>query len=148
MATESAGYPEHVIPMDRMESFYDEPGEVGWIMEGCKHGFTLSSTIITQTAPHGGPPLHMHNTEEIHVLPECRLAYFMAGSTFEIEGPCLVNIPAHAPHTFLNIGTEPVRLVCFFPCNEVWTNYDELGPNPLLALYGVAVQGRDTLSAE
>lgn len=134
MAEDNAGG-EYVIPMDRLESFYDEPGEYGWIMEGYKHGFGRTTVIITQTAPRGGPPLHTHNTEEIHVLPECHMAYVMGDKTFELRGPCLVNIPARLPHTFLNIGTGSVRLVCFFPANDFWNNYDELGPNPLLERY-------------
>ncbi len=134
MAEEHPGV-QYAIPMERLESFYDEPGEYGWIMEGHKHGFSFTSVIVTQTAPLGGPPLHSHNTEEVHVLPECRLAYVMGDQTFEVLGPCLVNIPARLPHTFLNIGAEPVRLVCFFPDNDFWNNYDELGPNPLLARY-------------
>ncbi|HEX8600554.1 MAG TPA: cupin domain-containing protein [Chloroflexia bacterium] len=132
-----AGY---VIPMERLEAFYDEPGEYGWIMEGHKHGFGLTSVIVTQTAPLGGPPLHTHHSEEVHVLPECRLAYVIGDSTFEAVGPCVVNIPAGVPHTFLNIGPEPVSLVCFFPANSFWDNYDELGPNPLLERYSVGAQ--------
>jgi mannose-6-phosphate isomerase-like protein (cupin superfamily) len=131
---------EYIIAMDRLESFYDEPGEYGWIMEGYKHGFNLTSVIITQTAPLGGPPLHNHHTEEIHVLPECRLAYMMGERTFEIEGPCMVNIPPNIPHTFLNLGPEPVRIVCFWPANDFWNNYEELGPNPLLEKYGITAK--------
>lgn len=137
MAAEDSPHVEYVIPMDRLETFYDEPGEYGWIMEGSKHGFGLTSIIITQTAPRGGPPLHTHNTEEVHVLPQCRLAYVIGDSTFEAEGPCIVNIPAHVPHTFLNIGTEPIRIVCFWPANDFWNNYDELGTNPLLERYDI-----------
>jgi mannose-6-phosphate isomerase-like protein (cupin superfamily) len=131
---------EYVIPMERLEAFYDEPGEYGWIMEGYKHGFGLTSVIVTQTAPRGGPPLHTHNSEEVHVLPECRLAYVIGDSTFEAQGPCVVNIPAGVAHTFLNIGHETARLVCFFPSNNFWDNYDELGPNPLLERYGAGAQ--------
>ncbi len=130
----------YVIPMERLEAFYDEPGEYGWIMEGHKHGFGLTSVIVTQTAPMGGPPLHTHHSEEVHVLPECRLAYVIGDSTFEAQGPCVVNIPAGVPHTFLNIGRETARLVCFFPNNSFWDNYDELGPNPLLERYGADAQ--------
>jgi mannose-6-phosphate isomerase-like protein (cupin superfamily) len=132
MAAEQQVSHNYVVPMEALESFYDEPGERGWIMEGYKHGFSNTSIIITQTAPQGGPPLHTHNTEEVHVLPECRLAYVMGDSQFEVEGPCVVNIPAGVPHTFLNIGDSPVRIVCFWPENNFWSNYDEVGPNPLL----------------
>jgi len=118
--------------METLEAFYDEPGEHGWIMEGRKHGFGATSVIVTRTEPNGGPPLHTHDTEEVHVLPDCRFAYVMGERRFTLEGPCLVRIPSGVPHTFLNIGPEAVRLVCFFPANEFWTNYHELGPNPLL----------------
>jgi mannose-6-phosphate isomerase-like protein (cupin superfamily) len=128
--------PHYVIPQSALESFYDEPGERGWIMEGYKHGFTNSSAIVTETAPRGGPPLHTHHTEEIHILPECRFAYVIGSSRFEVEGPCMVNIPPQVPHTFLNIGDAPVRLICFFPSYDFWNNYVELGPNPLLDEYG------------
>ena len=129
---------EYWIGMDNMESFYDEPGERGWILEGEKHGFASTSVIITETAPMGGPPMHTHRTEEIHVVPKGRLAYVMGDSYFEIEGPGAMRIPAGLAHTFLNIGPEPIRLVCFFPYNSFWSNYDELGTNPLLERYAGA----------
>lgn len=122
----------NVIPMDALEAFYDEPGEYGWIMEGSKHGFSQTSVIVTATAPRGGPPLHSHNSEEIHVLPECHISYIIGDSKFDVVGPCMVNIPPGVPHTFLNIGDNTARIVCFFPSNGFWTNYEELGPNPLL----------------
>jgi mannose-6-phosphate isomerase-like protein (cupin superfamily) len=128
---------EYLIGMDNMESFYDEPGERGWILEGEKHGFANTSVIITETAPLGGPPLHTHKSEEVHIVPRARLAYVIGDSYFEIEGPCAIRIPAGVAHTFLNLSPEPTRIVCFFPHNSFWSNYDELGPNPLLEKYGV-----------
>ena len=124
----------YVIPMSTLESFYDEPGERGWILEGDKHGLTATSAIITETAPGGGPPMHVHHTEEIHVLPECRMGYVMGDTKFDVAGPCVVRIPAELPHTLLNRGSSPVRRVCFFPANNFWTNNEEKGPNPLLAV--------------
>jgi mannose-6-phosphate isomerase-like protein (cupin superfamily) len=123
---------DYEIPMNALEAFYDEPGERGWILEGYKHGLTTTSVIVTETAPGGGPPLHLHHTEEIHVLPECQMGYVMGETIFEVTGPCLMRIPAALPHTFLNRGRSPVRLVCFFPAYNFWTNYEELGPNPLI----------------
>jgi uncharacterized cupin superfamily protein len=128
---------DYRIDLDAMEGFYDEPGERGWTLEGEKHGFSNISVIITETAPFGGPPLHSHSSEEIHILPAAHLAYVMEDHFIEVEGPCAMNIPAGVAHTFLNIGTEAIRIVCFFPHNSFWSNYDELGPNPLLQRYGV-----------
>jgi len=132
MAVEDIARQQYVIPMDALEEFYDEPGERGWIMEGFKHGFSLTSIIVTETAPQGGPPLHTHHTEEVHVLPECHIAYIIGEATFEVQGPCIVNIPPEVPHTFLNIGEAPARILCFWPANDFWNNYVELGANPLL----------------
>jgi mannose-6-phosphate isomerase-like protein (cupin superfamily) len=123
---------DFIVAMEAMEGFYDEPGERGWILEGFKHGLTTTSVIITETAPGGGPPLHRHHTEEVHVLPDCRIAYVIGERTFEAQGPCVIVIPAGRPHTFTNRGPAPARLVCFFPAYNFWTNYEELGPNPLL----------------
>jgi hypothetical protein len=124
--------PNYVIPMSALEAFYDEPGERGWILEGYKHGLTTTSAIVTETAPGGGPPMHIHHTEEIHVLPECHMGYAMGEAVFDVFGPCIMRIPARLPHTFLNRGAAPVRLVCFFPAYNFWTNYEEVGPNPLV----------------
>lgn len=123
---------KYVLPLDDLEGFYDEPGERGWILEGYKHGLTTTSAILTETAPGGGPPLHLHHTEEIHVLPECRIEYVMGEDRFEAIGPCVIVIPAKIPHTFVNRGDLVARIVCFFPSYNFWTNYEELGANPLL----------------
>jgi mannose-6-phosphate isomerase-like protein (cupin superfamily) len=138
MTRERTAQDEYIVSMEALDSFYDEPGERGWILEAYKHGFMTSSAIITETAPMGGPPLHSHHTEEMHVLPECRIAYVMGSSAFEVQGPCVVKIPPETPHTFLNLSDKPVRLVCFFPSYDVWNNYVELGTNPLLERYGVS----------
>jgi mannose-6-phosphate isomerase-like protein (cupin superfamily) len=122
----------YVIDQQDLEAFYDEPGERGWILEGFKHGLTTTSAIITETAPGGGPPLHIHHTEELHVLPACRMEYIIGDDRFHVTGPTVIAIPAKAPHTFVNRGDTPISLVCFFPSYNFWTNYEELGPNPLL----------------
>lgn len=122
----------YIIPREALEAFYDEPGEKGWIMEGYKHGLTTTSLILTETAPGGGPPLHLHHTEEIHVLPVCQMEYIIGDHRFEVTGPGVIAIPAKMPHTFVNRGATTASLVCFFPAYNFWTNYEELGPNPLL----------------
>jgi quercetin dioxygenase-like cupin family protein len=140
---------ELVLPMEILESFYDEPGEAGWIMEGYKHSFVQSSVIVTNTAPRGGPPLHTHDTEEVHVLPPCRFAYTIGKLTFTVEGPSMVRIPSGVEHTFLNIGPEAVRLVAFWPNNKFWNNYRETGPNPLLTMdFAEVDDGSDVLEAD
>jgi hypothetical protein len=53
MAAQGDGYARYVVPMDSVGFFYDEPGAPGWIMEGFKHGFELTSVVITSTEPRG-----------------------------------------------------------------------------------------------
>jgi quercetin dioxygenase-like cupin family protein len=123
---------EYVIPLDAMEPFFREPGERGWVMEGAKHGLDATSVIITDTAPGGGPPLHTHVTEEVHVLLRGRMRYVIGEDRFEAEGPCAVKIPAQMPHAFVNAGDAPISLVCYFPDPAMLTTQTRVGPNPLL----------------
>jgi hypothetical protein len=51
---------------------------------------------------------------------------------FDARGPYIVNIPADAPHAFVNIGTSPLRLICFFSTPEIWAGMVGRGPNPLV----------------
>ncbi len=123
---------KHLITMDDLEPFVIEPGERGYIMEGSKHGFAMSSVIVTETAPGGGPRLHTHTTEEVHVLLEGQMRYIIGDTQFDARGPYIVNIPADTPHAFMNSGDVPLRLICFFPYPEIWSQMVGLGRNPLL----------------
>jgi quercetin dioxygenase-like cupin family protein len=124
---------DFVIPFDALESFYDEPGEYGWILDAEKHGFARVSLIITDTAPGGGPPWHQHTCEEAVVVPVgAQMLYRIGAETVPVAGPAVVRIPAGIPHAFINAGDARVSLVCVFPDRTFWDGYIELGPNPLL----------------
>ena len=121
---------DYVFKPDQMISFYDVPGEFGHAMEGAQYGFQSLSFIITETQPGGGPPLHVHECEEAHVLLEGKAAYVIGDRKFTVEGPYVVKIPAGVAHTFVNIGNQPLRLIGVLPAGRiVW---HELGPNPLV----------------
>jgi mannose-6-phosphate isomerase-like protein (cupin superfamily) len=113
-----------------MISFYDVPGEFGYALEGSQYGFKSLSFIITETQPGGGPPLHVHECEEAHVLLEGKATYLIGDQRFTVEGPYVVKIPAGVPHTFVNAGTRSLRLIGVLPANHI--EYKELGPNPLV----------------
>jgi mannose-6-phosphate isomerase-like protein (cupin superfamily) len=127
---------DYVIRLNQMATFYDTPGEFGHMMIGKDHGFERLSFIITETRPGGGPPLHVHETEEAHVLLEGSARYVMEDmqtkqqKTFSVKGPYIVRIPAGVPHTFLNSGSAPFNLVAAFPDDKF--TYKEIGPNPLV----------------
>jgi mannose-6-phosphate isomerase-like protein (cupin superfamily) len=127
---------DYVIRLQQMISFYDFPGEYGHMMLGRDHGFEQLSLIITETQPNGGPPLHTHETEEAHVLTEGSATYWIVDPStrerrvFTVAAPYVARIPAGHPHTFINSGTSPFRLVAVFPDNKF--TYQEVGPNPLV----------------
>ena len=120
---------DYVFKPDQMISFYDVPGEFGHAMEGGQYGFSSLSFIITETQPGGGPPLHVHEHEEAHVVLEGRVSYVIGDQRFTVEGPYVVKIPAGVPHTFVNAGTQPLRLIGVLPADHIM--WKPLGPNPL-----------------
>jgi mannose-6-phosphate isomerase-like protein (cupin superfamily) len=121
---------DYVVQLKHMQEFYDVPGEFGHIAEGKDYGFKSLSFILTNTHPHGGPPLHKHETEEAHILHEGSIQYTMGGQVFSAHAPYVIRIPSGVPHTFINITNKPLHLTAVFPSNSI--SYKELGRNPLV----------------
>jgi mannose-6-phosphate isomerase-like protein (cupin superfamily) len=121
---------DYVFKPNQMISYYDVPGEFGHAMEGGKYGFKSLSFIITETQPGGGPPLHVHECEEAHVLLEGKASYIIGDHKFTVEAPYVVKIPANTPHTFVNAGNRPLRLIGVLPESRIM--WKALGPNPLV----------------
>lgn len=120
----------YAISPRQMTSFYDVPGEYGYIVSGRAYGFEGLSFIITETHPHGGPPLHTHKTEEAHVVLSGTMDYVIGDQRFTVQGPFVARVPAGMPHTFANGGTTPLNIIAVFPTPEFeWT---PIGPNPLV----------------
>lgn len=126
---------DYVIELKHMQEFYDVPGEFGYIAEGKDYGFKSLSFIMTNTQPNGGPPLHVHDTEEAHIIHEGDILYTMGDKTFSAKGPYILRIPAGIPHTFINTGNKILNLTAVFPSRNL--SYKELGRNPLVKDTGV-----------
>lgn len=124
------GASDYVAHFRHMEAFYDVPGEFGFIAEGERFGFESLSFIITETQPSGGPPLHVHESEEAHVLLEGEVEYVIGDQRFPARGPYVARVPKGVPHTFANRGPCSFNLLAVFPTNRL--TYKELGPNPLV----------------
>jgi mannose-6-phosphate isomerase-like protein (cupin superfamily) len=124
------GASDYVAHFRHMEAFYDVPGEFGFIAEGERYGFESLSFIITETQPSGGPPLHVHESEEAHVLLEGEVEYVIGDQRFAARGPYVARVPKGVPHTFANRGPCSFNLLAVFPTNRL--TYKELGPNPLV----------------
>ena len=121
---------DYTFKFDQLARFYRAPGEFVYRMLGDDYGFEALSLYITETHPNGGPPLHMHDVEEAHVLLEGSVRYIVGDRTFSVEGPYIAKVPANVPHTFVNAGSEPMHIIAIFPSKR--PELKVLGPNPLL----------------
>jgi len=120
----------HVFAFDQLSHFYRAPGEFTHRLNGDEYGLKSLSFIITETHPGGGPGLHVHDTEEAHVLLEGTAQYRVGNDTFTVKAPYVARVPAGTPHTFINAGTAPFRLIAVFGSNRPGTT--RIGPNPLV----------------
>jgi len=121
---------DYLFGFANLASFYDAPGEAGYLMFGGDYGFDSVSIIVTETHPKGGPPLHTHDVEEAHVLLSGRMDYVIGEKRFSATGPYIARVPAGAPHTFVNAGKQPLNLIGIIPSNQ--PGYEVVGPNPLV----------------
>jgi mannose-6-phosphate isomerase-like protein (cupin superfamily) len=119
-----------IIKPANMTSFYDHPGEAGYLAMGKEYGFDSLAFVITETHPHGGPPLHRHSSEEAHVLLSGTIQYIVDGEKFTVTAPYIARVPGGAAHTFINAGGSPLNLIGVFSTND--PDYEPIGPNPLV----------------
>ncbi|MDQ6652736.1 MAG: cupin domain-containing protein [Acidobacteriota bacterium] len=115
---------------DQLEHYYRVPGEFTYRLTGDQYGFESLSFIITETHPGGGPGLHVHDTEEAHVLLEGTAQYRIGDKTFTVQAPYVARVPAGVPHTFINAGSKPFNLIAVFASKH--PNSKRIGPNPLI----------------
>lgn len=115
---------------DQLDHYYRVPGEFTYRLTGDQYGFEQLSFIITETHPGGGPGLHVHDTEEAHVLLEGTAQYRIGDSTFIVQAPYVARVPAGVPHTFINAGSTAFNLVAVFASSHPSTK--RVGPNPLV----------------
>lgn len=115
---------------DQLDYYYRVPGEFTHRLTGDEYGFQSLSFIISETHPGGGPGLHVHDTEEAHVLLKGTAQYRIGDKTFTVQGPYVAKVPAGVPHTFINAGSEPFNLIAVFASKH--PNTKRIGPNPLI----------------
>ncbi|MGD0108188.1 MAG: cupin domain-containing protein [Rhodopila sp.] len=69
--------------------------------------------LIDMLVPSGGgPPPHRHDFEEMFTLLEGELEFTFRGEKSTIRAGSTVNIPANAPHAFVNASARPARMLC------------------------------------
>jgi mannose-6-phosphate isomerase-like protein (cupin superfamily) len=119
----------YVFKLNELEHIEAAPGESIELLRGDKHGFDSLSFVLTTTLPCGGPPVHVHKTEEAHVLYEGCAEYLIGSERFTVHGPYVARVPAGVPHTFMNCGKDPLHLTAVFPTSHY--SFEFVKPSPL-----------------
>jgi quercetin dioxygenase-like cupin family protein len=85
--------------------------------------------FIVDVAPRGGPPLHVHHTQEetIHVL-KGRFKVRIGDEDFHCEEGDFAYLPAKVPHAFLNLTDEPAEVIVVYVPGGGHRFYEEFGP--------------------
>ncbi|MBE9158295.1 cupin domain-containing protein [Nodosilinea sp. LEGE 06152] len=79
---------------------------VGKIMSAQTNG--AYSVVISTTPPEGGPPLHVHEHEdELFYILKGTYEFRSGNETILASEGDLIHLPAHIPHKFRNVGSEP-----------------------------------------
>lgn len=66
------------------------------------------SVMLEQTPPGGGPPLHAHAKEdEIFLVVEGQLSYYVGGRWIEVSSGGVVYLPRGTAHCYRNTGATP-----------------------------------------
>ena len=60
----------------------------------------------------GGPPPHRHDFEEMFTLLDGELEFTFRGENSVLRAGSTVNIPANAPHSFVNTSGNAARMLC------------------------------------
>ena len=96
------------------------------------------SLIDMYVPPGGGPPPHRHDFEEMFSVLEGEIALTFRGERHVARAGETVNIPANAPHSFINASNAPARLLCM--CTPP-------GQEHFFLETGTVVEGRTTPGA-
>lgn len=68
--------------------------------------------IDMHVPPGGGPPPHRHDFEEMFTVLDGEIELTFRGETTTAGVGTTVNVPANAPHRFVNKSDRPARLLC------------------------------------
>jgi mannose-6-phosphate isomerase-like protein (cupin superfamily) len=118
-----------VLRPEELERIDAGPGETIRLLDGTRQGYESLSLILSDSAPGGGPPMHTHDCEEVHVVDSGRVAYVIGEERVTLDGPFVLRIPAKAPHAFVNAGRTSLKITAVFGSPHYTFHF--VGPNPL-----------------
>jgi quercetin dioxygenase-like cupin family protein len=80
------------------------------VMLGGEQTGGMFAVMLEETPPGGGPPLHVHSHEdEIFLVVEGRISYFVEECWIEVAPGGLVYLPKGVAHRYQNVGATPSR---------------------------------------
>ena len=68
--------------------------------------------IDMHVPPGGGPPPHRHDFEEMFTVLDGEIEFTFRGQKAVAKAGETVNVPANAPHAFINASGSAARLLC------------------------------------
>jgi quercetin dioxygenase-like cupin family protein len=85
--------------------------------------------FIVEVAPKGGPPLHVHHSQEetVQVL-KGRFKVRIGDELFYLEEGGFAYLPSEIPHAFLNLTDQEGEIVVVYTPGGGHKFYEELGP--------------------
>lgn len=107
--------------------------------------------LIDMLVPSGGGPVpHRHDFEEMFTLLEGELEFTFRGEKSAVRAGTTVNIPANAPHSFVNVSSDAARMLCMCTPAGLENFFLEIGdvvasrtsPPPSLSVEEKAARGR------
>ena len=80
--------------------------------------------------PGGGPPLHIHRTEdELFFVLDGEISFFIDGRVIRARAGETAFVPRGAAHCFKNISTRPARVLVLFTPGHI-EGFFEFGVSP------------------
>lgn len=84
-------------------------------------------TILEQSmAPMTGPPMHIHQEDEVFEVLQGTMTFVCGDERFEAEAGTIVVIPAQMPHTWANLTDEQTTMRTFFSPGGLETMFTSL----------------------
>ena len=85
-------------------------GDVVSVMLGGEQTSGTLTVAFDVTPPGGGPPPHVHgNEDELFLVVEGQLSYFVEGQWTEVGAGGAVYLPRGTTHCYRNVGATPSR---------------------------------------
>lgn len=111
---------KHVVERSDLAMFPVGPlGSKALIFNGARHAFAGVSLMLAELQPGEGPALHLHDYDEAFTISEGRASFTIGDEVIEADSGRLVLIPAGVPHSFVNAGTEVLRLTAIHVAPKV-----------------------------